>query len=125
MFVNHEHSHRRDDKAYRSRIISTTHVRNPNRSKNARALSLRAIVDYSSVLPDRRFIDLEEEKRFTADILGTYMVNPWTAVYAGYTDAYGNLGPDPLFPDRLRPTRSVFNSLGRQLFTKVSYLVRF
>lgn len=90
-----------------------------------RALSLRAIVDYSAVLPDRRFIDLEEEKRFTADILATYMVNPWTAVYAGYTDAYGNVGPDPLFPDRLRPTRSVFNSLGRQLFLKVSYLVRF
>ena len=90
-----------------------------------RRLSLRAIADYSSVLPDRDLIALEHEKRFTTDVLLTYLLNPWTAVYAGYTDAYGNLEIDPLSRDRLRPTESVFHSTGRQLFVKLSYLLRF
>lgn len=106
--------------------IVTNHIwRTRGSYQFTRALSLRAIVDYSAVLPDRRFIDLDEEKRFTADILATYMVNPWTAVYAGYTDAYGNLELDPVDRGVLRPTASVFNSVGRQVFLKVSYLVRF
>ena len=89
-----------------------------------RSLSVRAIVDYSAVLPDSRLIDLDREKRFTADVLATYLVNPWTAIYAGYTDGYGSLPLEPLRP-AIRPADSVFNSLGRQLFVKVSYLFRY
>ncbi len=90
-----------------------------------RRLSLRAILDYSSVLPDSTLIDLEREKRFTADLLATYQIDPWTAIYVGYTDGYGNLEIDPLSRDRLRPTNSAFHPLGRQLFVKTSYLLRF
>jgi hypothetical protein len=90
-----------------------------------RNLSLRAIVDYSSVLPDSELIDLEKEKDFTLDALVTYLVNPWTALYVGYTDGYGNVEIDPLRPDRLRPTDSPFHSTGRQVFVKLSYLFRF
>ena len=90
-----------------------------------RRLSVRAIADYSAVLPDRDLIDLEREKRFTSDVLLTYLINPWTALYAGYTDAYGNLEIDPFSRDRLRPTDSVFHSTGRQVFVKMSYLLRF
>ena len=90
-----------------------------------RALSLRAIVDYNAVLPDADLIDLEREKTFTADVLATYLVNPWTAFYVGYTDGYGNVEIEPVFRDRLRPTDSVFNSTGRQVFVKMSYLLRF
>ncbi len=90
-----------------------------------RSLSLRAIVDYSAVLPDPLLIDLEREKAFTADILATYLVNPWTALYVGYTDGYGNVEIDPIPRDRLRTTESVFHSTGRQLFVKMSYLLRF
>ena len=90
-----------------------------------RSLSLRAILDYSSVLPDATLIDLEREKRFSADMLVTYLVNPWTALYVGYTDGYGNLEVDPISRDRLRATESVFHSTGRQVFVKMSYLFRF
>jgi hypothetical protein len=90
-----------------------------------RSLSLRAIVDYSAVSPDTRLIDLEREKRFSLDTLLTYLVNPWTAFYIGYTDGYGNLEIDPLSRDRLRATDSPFHSLGRQVFVKTSYLLRF
>ncbi len=90
-----------------------------------RSLSLRAILDYSGVLPDTALIDLEKEKRLTADLLVTYLVNPWTALYVGYTDGYANVEIDPLSRDRLRPTDSVFHSTGRQVFVKMSYLFRF
>lgn len=90
-----------------------------------RNLSLRVIVDYSEVLPEAALIDLEEEKRFTADVLASYLLNPWTAIYVGYTDGYGNVEIDPVFRDRLRPTESPFNSIGRQVFVKLSYLLRF
>jgi hypothetical protein len=106
--------------------IVTNHIwRTRGSYQFTRALSLRAIVDYSAVLPDARFIDLERDKRFTADILATYMVNPWTAIYVGYTDGYGNLALDAVRPGSVRPTESVFNSLGRQVFVKVSYLFRY
>lgn len=91
----------------------------------SRALSLRAIVDYNAVLPDARLIDLERDKTFAADVLATYLVNPWTAFYVGYTDGYGNVEIDPVFRDRVRQTESVFNSTGRQVFVKMSYLLRF
>jgi hypothetical protein len=90
-----------------------------------RSLSLRAIVDYSGVLPDTRLIALQREKRFAVDTLFTYLVNPWTAFYVGYTDGYGNLEIDPVSRDRLRLSESTFNSLGRQVFIKMSYLLRF
>jgi uncharacterized protein DUF5916 len=90
-----------------------------------RALSLRAIVDYSAVLPDERLIALDREKRFAADFLMTYLVNPWTAFYVGYTDGYANVEIDPLSRDRLRLTDSPFHSAARQVFVKMSYLFRF
>ena len=89
-----------------------------------RQLSLRAIVDYSAVLPDRGLIALEREKRLTGDALITYLVNPWTALYAGYTDAYGNLTIDPISRDRLLATSAASHSIGRQVFVKLSYLLR-
>ena len=49
----------------RRQEIVTNHIwRTRGSYQFSRALSLRAIVDYSSVLPDRRFIDLDEEKVF-------------------------------------------------------------
>lgn len=90
-----------------------------------RRLSLRAILDYSAVLPEPGLIDLERDKRLSADVLATYQVNPWTALYVGYTDGYGNVQLDPMRGDRLRPTESVFNNTGRQVFLKLSYLLRF
>ena len=53
-----------------------------------RELSLRAIVDYNSVAPNRAVVDLEPERRFGADILLTWLAHPGTALYIGYTDGY-------------------------------------
>jgi len=90
-----------------------------------RPLSARVIFDYEAVLPNESLVSLERTKRFAADVLVTYLVNPWTALYVGYTDAYANLERAPgLSPPWVRggaPTTSV----GRQVFVKVSYLFRY
>ena len=90
-----------------------------------RELSLRAIVDYERVSPNHSLVDLKHEEGLRADVLLTYLVNPWTALYVGYTDAYDNatpgIGPDGPWSRRDTPASPV----ARQLFVKVSYLFRY
>ena len=90
-----------------------------------RELSLRAIFDYNAVLPNSRLVALERDKRFTADFLMTYLVNPGTALHIGYTDGYQNLMIDPTTPPSLVRTGAPTISTGRQFFVKMSYLFRF
>jgi hypothetical protein len=90
-----------------------------------RALSLRAIGDYETILPDSTLVDLDPEKRLGFDVLATYLVNPWTAVYLGYTDNYENWRLDPLSARRLGYSSRATASVGRQVFLKVSYLLRY
>jgi hypothetical protein len=103
-------------------------------------LSLRAIFDYNAVLANSDLIDLNTAfsstlantlvapKHFTADFLLTYLLNPGTAVYVGYTDKYENLdlGTDPITGQpAIFATRAPNVSTGRQFFIKASYLFRF
>jgi hypothetical protein len=89
-----------------------------------RALSLRLIADYNGMLENPSLVSLERQKRITGDALLTYLIHPGTAVYAGYTDRLENqtifAGAPPFVG------RTAFPSIttGRQLFLKVSYLVR-
>jgi hypothetical protein len=89
-----------------------------------RFLSLRAIVDYESQVGDTMLANLGDERKWGADVLLTYLVNPGTALNVGYTDHYENLGlvgSPPSVERRRRPDTST----GRQLFVKLSYLLRF
>jgi len=87
-----------------------------------RALSLRTILDYAAVLPNPALVSAEREKRFTVDVLLTYLVNPWTAFYVGYTDRLENLLGDS---SGWRRGGAPARSTGRQVFVKFSYLFRF
>jgi hypothetical protein len=58
-------------------------------------------------------------------VLLTYLVNPGTALHVGYTDRYENLGLLPGSPPELERRRAPDTSTGRQLFVKLSYLMRF
>jgi len=89
----------------------------------SRPLSLRWILDYAAVLPDVTLVSLEREKRLQGDLLFTYLLNPGTAVYAGYTDRRENLAIDSGQISTVRRTDSVL-STGRQFFVKLSYLFR-
>jgi hypothetical protein len=90
-----------------------------------RPMSARVIVDYQAVLPNESLVALEREKRLALDLLFTYLVNPWTALYVGYRDEYGNvLVDDPRLPPWTLggpPTTPI----GRQVFVKISYLFKY
>ena len=87
-----------------------------------RKLSLRFILDYDAVLPNDSLIALENQKRLTPDILLTYLVNPGTALYVGYTDRYENL---QFAPGRFTRAGSPATPTDRQFFIKMSYLFRY
>jgi hypothetical protein len=90
-----------------------------------RPLSARLILDYEAVLPNESLVALERTKRLAADVLVTYLVNPWTAIYAGYSDAYANLEDAPWLEPPWRRGGGPTTSVGRQVFVKVSYLFRY
>jgi len=90
-----------------------------------RALSFRAILDYAAVLPNPSLVKAEREKRIGVDLLFTYLVNPWTALYVGYTDRLENIGLDPASPTGLGRLGAPTRSTARQVFVKFSYLFRF
>ena len=86
-----------------------------------RQLSLRCIVDYNSILPNGALTSLQKTKRVGLDALFTFMLNPGTALYAGYTDLHENYQLDP----ELHRTSGPDLNTGRQVFVKLSYLFRF
>jgi hypothetical protein len=90
-----------------------------------RALALRTIVDYNGVLPNTSLISLEKNKRIGVDVLLSYLLHPGTAFYVGYSDAYENVSFDPLQNPAFRRTQFPGTNTGRQVFAKLSYLLRY
>ena len=76
-------------------------------------------------MPNAGFTSAELTRQLTADFLFTYLLHPYTALYVGYTVDRQNLDP-ALLPTTsgLVRTRSSLLDDGRQLFVKVSYLIR-
>jgi len=89
----------------------------------SRALSLRAIVDYDAVWPNVSFVKLDREQQVTGDALATYLLNPGTALYVGYTNQQENLALETGPPSILRRTNYPGLATG-QFFFKISYLIR-
>jgi hypothetical protein len=108
-----------------TRIFALHLVRTKANYQFTRALSLRAILDYNVLEPNSALVALDRDRRFTADVLATYLLNPGTALYIGVTDAYANLRLDPTQSPALQRTGSATLSAGRQFFVKMSYLLRF
>ena len=101
-------------------------------------LSLRLILDYNATIANTGLFDVqrslggsddpggpfEPTKRFTADVLLTYLLHPGTAVYLGYNNGYTDLtlrGLPPVVNVQGAPN----NSTSRLFFVKLSYLLRF
>jgi hypothetical protein len=93
-----------------------------------RAFSLRLIGEYNGNIANPAFTSLQNAKSFNADVLFTYMVHPGTAIYVGYNTDLANIyhpltsNPND-YTELLRSNRYLND--GRQLFVKVSYLLRF
>jgi Domain of unknown function (DUF5916) len=119
----YSHLATRPETGVRATIFDNHIARSRVNYQVSRELSFRAILDYNGVLANPSLVDLDRTKHFSADLLMTYLVNPGTAVYVGYTDGYDNLTLDT---EGVRHfTRSPTTSTGRQFFVKTSYLFRF
>lgn len=90
-----------------------------------KAWSMRFILDYESVLPNPSLVDLRKTKRPVFDALLTYLLNPGTALYLGYTERRENLAIGYSDPRSLITTSSPDLRTDRQVFLKLSYLLRF
>jgi predicted porin len=90
-----------------------------------RELSARVIFDYEVLTPEQALVDLEHERRFNADVLLTYLINPWTAIYVGYSDGYENRPLAPITEPPPSRADLPLTSVGRQVFVKLSYLFRY
>ena len=89
-----------------------------------RELSLRAIADYNAVLPNDALVLQPRSKRLGLDVLLTYMLHPGTAFHIGYMDNYENLLYDPKISPLVQRSSFPDTSVGRQIFAKISYLLR-
>jgi len=108
-----------------ARVFTERQFRTKVNYQFSRFLSLRAIVDYKAEFGDTTLAKIEDKRKWGADLLLTYLVNPGTAFYVGYTDRYENLAIGPGSPPSLFRSRSPDLSVGRQVFVKLSYLWRF
>ena len=89
-----------------------------------RFLAARVVLDYSGLVPDDSLFGIERTKRLTGDLLVSYVLNPGTALYVGYTDRQDNLRlfGDPRVVER---TPDLDLHTGKQFFVKLSYLFDF
>lgn len=87
--------------------------------------SLRAIVDYRSTEPNADLASYRLDKNWSGDLLLSYILNPGTAIYLGYTENRQNFELTQTRPRDLILTNSPDLTTGRQIFLKVSYLLRY
>lgn len=92
-----------------------------------RALSLRFIETYETLLTNPLQSTLQTTKGFNSDFLLTYLLHPGTAIYVGYNSNLANLTPNLATDPSGNPirTQDSFINDERQFFVKISYLFRF
>ena len=91
-----------------------------------RELSFRVIAQYDELDANQTATSLRTEKNLNFDVLATYLVNPGTALFAGYNGNGRSI--DFVLPEWERPRLSATDDLtydAWQVFVKVSYLFRF
>lgn len=104
-------------------FIPTTWPSNMN-YQFTRQLSLRFILDYNGVLPNSQLIDYERSKTLTGNLLLAWLINPSTGLYVGYTNTHQNLALFPGAMDCIAPIGPPSTATGREVFVKLSYLIR-
>jgi len=89
-------------------------------------LSFRVIAQYDELDADETATSLRTRKSLNFDVLATYLVNPGTALFAGYNGNARSL--DLVRPEWERPRLTAADDLtydAWQVFVKFSYLFRF
>ena len=114
---------RLDEKDGGARIFENEIARMRWTYQFTRRLTLRFIVERETLDANPNRTRLEDGEDVFGDVLVTYLVNPWTAAYVGYTERYQDR---MLFPGggAVLPTPGDLNLDARQFFVKFSYLFR-
>ncbi len=114
---------RLEDDASGARVLSNHIGRIRFDWQFSRRWSLRAIVEGEKTDVNPIQTRLEQNRRLNGDLLATYLVNPWTALYVGYNQSRRNrdLILDPL-GNQLINTGTDINKDAEQVFVKFSYL---
>lgn len=105
-------------------VFRTTQSRTKIRYQFTRFLDARVIFDYSALAPNNALFAFPRSKRLTTDFLVSYVLNPGTALYVGYTEQEQNLrliGQPPV----VQLTNDLDLKTGKQIFVKLSYLFNF
>ncbi len=107
-------------------VILTNHlIRSKINYQFTPAYSFRAILDYNSLLPDSTLVSSAYSKQADATLLFTYLPHPGTAFYMGYADTFQNVDFEANAETAYRATSIPSTSTDRQVFVKISYLLRF
>ena len=90
-----------------------------------REFSMRLIASYESLHADESRTSLVRLRGLTGDLLLTYKLNPWSAIYVGYNDSYSNVGIlETEFGNVLNIFGEDLQKNSRQFFIKASYMLR-
>ncbi len=109
-----------------SAVLNNHILRNRATYQFTRTLSVRFITQYNATLANRTFTSLDSEKRINADFLLSWRPSPGTGIYLGYNSNLENLDLALVPPPGvLLRTRRAFMNDSRQVFVKLSYLLRF
>jgi hypothetical protein len=89
-------------------------------------LSLRTILQYDKTRSDPLSTSAESEENLNGDFLLVYLVNPWTALYAGYNSNYRDIALIDTDDGReVIRTDGDLKQDAEQIFVKLSYLYRY
>jgi hypothetical protein len=113
------------DEATEEKIFTNQILRSRLNLQFTPQASLRLIVQYDVTRVDPDLTSLEHQRNLNYDLLFTYRVNPWTAIYAGYNTNFRNVDLVRTAQGReiVRTDQDLLND-AEQFFVKISYLIR-
>jgi hypothetical protein len=116
---------RMTDREAGGRVFTNEIIRSQWYYQFTRRLTLRLILQYDDTTADEARTSLETMQNLNADLLLTYLVNPWTALYVGANGNYQDLAliEDPGGNTLVRTDDGYLND-ARLFFVKFSYLIR-
>ena len=107
-------------------VVFTNHIiRSKINYQFNRDYSFRAFLDYNAVLPNNALVSSTYSKQPDTTLLFSYFPHPGTALYLGYANTWQNVDYEPTATPQYTLTNLPGTSTDRQLFVKVSYLLRF
>ncbi len=89
-----------------------------------RELSLRSIIQYERTNSNPLETTITDRKNWNVDLLFTYRLNPWTAIYLGYNNNQQNIKIDQQDGMPVIVRTSGLHNDSEQLLLKFSYLLR-